>query len=481
MSCSSNPLKKLDVSKNTSLGLLFCENNQLTSLDLSKNASLQQLRCGGNFLTDLDLRKNPAMTKLWCSGNLLTVLDLSKHPNLQTLECGDNRLTSLNLVANTWLTKLTASGNSRFILPDRNGQFDLPGLPGFDVTKASNWSGGTVSGTLLTPQSETITYTYRLNDKYSETFTLTCKADGGLYRLAGSNRWETALTIADAMKADLGLEKFDSIIVACGTNFADALAGSYLATVKSAPILLSWGQGGVFAYLDEDNLSYIRSNLKEGGTVYLLGSEDVVPALYEEELREFQVKRLGGDTRFDTNLRILEEAGIGEGEEILVCTATNFADSLSASATGKPILLVFNELGSLYGDQPDFLASLKNCTFTIIGGESAVSTGLEQAIGAYGTTLCLAGSSRFETSVLVAGKFFPQAEGVVLAYAWNYPDGLCGGPLGYASRMPLILTMNGYASQAGAYVTGSEISKGFVLGSEELISDETVKTIFAIE
>ena len=40
------------------------------------------------------------------------------------------------------------------------------------------------------------------------------------------------------LKEVLGVEKFETIIIASGANFADALAGSYLATVKSAPILL---------------------------------------------------------------------------------------------------------------------------------------------------------------------------------------------------------------------------------------------------
>ena len=65
-------------------------------------------------------------------------------------------------------------------------------------------------------------------------------------RLAGANRWETSLKVADEMKANLGLEKFDAIIIASGNDFADALAGSYLSTVKNAPILLGWGKGGKY-------------------------------------------------------------------------------------------------------------------------------------------------------------------------------------------------------------------------------------------
>ncbi len=300
-------------------------------------------------------------------------------------------------------------------------------------------------------------------------------------RLAGSNRWNTALKVADEMKANLGAEKFGAIIIASGNGFADALAGSYLSTVKNAPILLSWGNGGKFEYLDTDNIDYIKANLAEGGTVYLLGGTSAVPELYEDELSAYEVVRLGGKDRFETNLMILEEAGVAEGSEVLVCTSTNFADSLSASATGLPILLVFNGKGILYGEQPEYLAGLENCTFTVIGGESAVSTDLAAAIGEYGDVERLAGANRFDTSVLVAEKYFEAPEMAVLAYAWNYPDGLCGGALAYSMGAPLILTMTGYESEAVEYAESVGLTTGIVLGGDSLISDAAVRAIFAMD
>ena len=301
-----------------------------------------------------------------------------------------------------------------------------------------------------------------------------------LYRIAGSNRWETALKVAGEMKQNLAVEKFDAIIIASGNDFADALAGSYLSTVKNAPILLAWGKGGKYEYLDTDNIAYIQANLAEGGTVYILGGTNAVPELYETSLAGFTVKRLGGANRFETNLLILAEAGVAEGSEVLVCTSTNFADSLSASATGKPILLVFNESGKLYGAQPEFLAGLTGCKFTVIGGENAVGAALAEAIGAYGPVTRLAGANRFETSVLVARKYFEAPEYAVLAYAWNYPDGLCGGALAYTLKAPLILTMTKYEAQAAEYVQTQQIEKGIVLGGETLISDDAIRTIFAM-
>ena len=45
-------------------------------------------------------------------------------------------------------------------------------------------------------------------------------------RISGENRFETAFRTADEMKRVLGVNQFQAIVVASGTNFADALSGS---------------------------------------------------------------------------------------------------------------------------------------------------------------------------------------------------------------------------------------------------------------
>ena len=53
--------------------------------------------------------------------------------------------------------------------------------------------------------------------------------DADVVRVAGSSRYSTAIAAANATKANMGVDKFDNISIASGENFADALAGSYLA------------------------------------------------------------------------------------------------------------------------------------------------------------------------------------------------------------------------------------------------------------
>ena len=292
-------------------------------------------------------------------------------------------------------------------------------------------------------------------------------------RSYGANRWATSLKVADAMKANLGLDQFSSIIVASGNDFADALAGSYLSTVKKAPILLV-GKNTADAVYD-----YIEKNLSADGIVYILGGSAAVDADFEKGLPETvkNYKRLKGANRYVTNLEILKEAGV-EDEDILVCTGLNFADSLSASALGKPILLVRDTLTDA---QKDFLESLnKENKLFIIGGSGAVSANLAAQVASYGTTERIGGKTRFETSVLLADRFLEEPTTAVLAYAYNFPDGLCGGPLDYALKAPLILTQTGDEAAAAAYAKEYGISSGYVLGGSKLISDASAKKVFGL-
>ena len=294
----------------------------------------------------------------------------------------------------------------------------------------------------------------------------------GVTRYFGATRYQTAIKAADAYKAQLGIDKFDSVIIACGTNYADALAGSYLSSVKKAPILL------VRNTADEIKLvqDYIKANLKSGGMIYMLGGEAVVPEAAITGLSGFKSKRLWGTDRYATNVEILKEAGVS-GDEILVASGTGFADSLSASATGKPILLVKN---AIQPSQKAFIESLMGKKFYMIGGTGAVSKDIETYFKGLGTVTRIDGATRYDTSANVAKTFFSEPKGAVIAYGANFPDGLCGGSLANAMGGPLLLSANNKSAQAAAYAKANGIKGGAVLGGPTLISDDDAKTIFSM-
>lgn len=293
-------------------------------------------------------------------------------------------------------------------------------------------------------------------------------------RCAGNNRYETAILSAELLKTGNAVSTFDNIIVASGENYPDALAGSYLARVKNAPILL------VDSLRENELAVYIYDNLSKNGTVYILGGTGAVSKRFEELLQESAtVKRLEGYNRYETNIAILNEADYGD-KELIVCTGEAFADSLSAAAIGKPVLLVEDMLSK---SQKSYIEKMLPEKIFIVGGTGAVSKSLENECSQYAQTTRISGYSRYTTSTAVGYAFFGESnENAVLAYAHNYPDGLSGSSLALSINAPVVLTDNSsnYALAAN-YVKNTGVKKAVVMGGTSLISDTVINGLLQYE
>ena len=108
LECGFNSnLKKLDLSKNTKLQTLYCSNCSFETLNLEKQTNLESLFCYNNYLTELDLSTNTNLMYLHCQGNKLTELKVDANTLLKDLICKDNKITELDLTKNTALIRVT--------------------------------------------------------------------------------------------------------------------------------------------------------------------------------------------------------------------------------------------------------------------------------------------------------------------------------------------------------------------------------------
>lgn len=169
--CSNNELMALDVSRCYQLKQLNCSVNQLVELDVKNQTNLTLLDCHHNELTELNVSQNQNLASLTCDGNQLTTLDLSKNTSLSHLSCAENRLACVDFSHMVGST-INADGNRHPIAVLTNGTFDLNTLPGFDVGKASNWHGGSVSGTTLSVKAgaNEVSYQYDCGKEVKPTF-----------------------------------------------------------------------------------------------------------------------------------------------------------------------------------------------------------------------------------------------------------------------------------------------------------------------
>ena len=184
---SNTKISALDLSKHTKLTTVGCANTAITDLDVSSSPELRSLDICGTRIQSLDLSNNAKLQYLWCSGSTLSALDLSRNAVLEHIDFRNSHFTSLDFsgtaVTTTmqWACGTTTDvnileSNAYPITLSAERTFDLSTLPGaFDVSKASEWKGGSVSGSVLTvnEESESVSYTYDVGNDLSAEFTLT--------------------------------------------------------------------------------------------------------------------------------------------------------------------------------------------------------------------------------------------------------------------------------------------------------------------
>lgn len=314
-----------------------------------------------------------------------------------------------------------------------------------------------------------------------ETKSMTLFADwkSAFLRIAGNTRCDTSMAIADTILKEKRSDFFDAVIIASADNYPDALSGSSLAAVTGAPVLLTNN-----AYNSTVSY-YVHRHLKSGGTVYILGGSGAVSESIETNfLGFFDVQRLAGANRIETNLKILnkvkelseskssdEDSEETPCQDVILCTAYGYADSLSASATGKAIMLVGP---SLTAEQKAYLKGLSEANIYAIGGPAVVGKEvLAEVNDCTGTSARrIYGKSRYETSALIAKEFFQDSDNLVVAYGNNYPDGLSGSSLALTRSCPLLLAADNCTEPGRMYVNKAGVTSMEVLGGRALISDK---------
>jgi YVTN family beta-propeller protein len=251
-------------------------------------------------------------------------------------------------------------------------------------------------------------------------------------RVAGSDRFGTSVAISK--KSFPGTVQ--TVYVATGTNFPDALSAAAAAAKEEGPLLLTAPDA-----LPEDVKAEIQR--LQPSRIVVAGGVDAVSATVLNQLKPLaaSVERISGDDRFATARALIDDAFGDSLRSVYVATGDNFPDALSASAAagakGIPVLLVEGTASTLDAATVKFLTDRGADAFTVVGGENAVSGGIESRLASIGTVDRLAGEDRFETSQLINKDAFPVARSGYLATGLQFPDALSGAVLAAVNGGPL--------------------------------------------
>ncbi len=246
-------------------------------------------------------------------------------------------------------------------------------------------------------------------------------------RNAGSNRYATAVNISNE-----GWENANTVLLARGDDYADALAGVTLAYELDAPILLT--------RVDRlDNATKAEIERLDANHVIILGGTSAVSTAVQNTLiteMGLTIERLDGANRFETATmvaaRLLEAKGEVEVSTAFIAYSHNFPDALAAASyaavRGYPILLT--RTNSLSDTTNDALIAMGVQNVIVVGANSVIDDTVYGLLPDDGTSQRIGGANRYETSVLLAEQFLPiDEQEIFIATGLGFADAITGAVL----------------------------------------------------
>ena len=259
----------------------------------------------------------------------------------------------------------------------------------------------------------------------------------GASRLSGDTRYSTAIAVSE----DAFPNGADTVVLATGEDWPDALCASALSGAVVGPVLLT----GPDALPDA-----VAAEIERLGAryVYIVGGTGAVSGAVEDQLYDLvdgYVFRLAGADRYATSravaARVIDILGETYSGTALVATGGNYPDALAgaplAAGLDWPVLLARPDSVYLPTDTTDVM---------ILGGTGAVTPAVQTYIeGKLGVDAVerVGGMNRYETAAMIAQAGVDAGllwNGVGIASGEAFPDALAGGSAAGLQRTVIVLT-----------------------------------------
>ena len=278
--------------------------------------------------------------------------------------------------------------------------------------------------------------------------------DSGLPRATvqrrwGNHRYDTAVALSQGAFAG----PVDTVFVASGEDFPDALIAAPAAVAAGAPLLLVHSNG-VHAS--------VAAEIQRLGpsTIVIVGDETAVPVQVQDQIETLapSVRRIGGSDRYSIGANLSVDQWPGGADTVYVARADIYPDALAAGpmtrlANGPLLLVDVDHVPLVVRHELDRLNPTK---IVILGGPSAVSPTVAAVLDL--------GTSGFETTEVGPGDTGPAVEYLqrVLTHAKLYRGPIDGYYPNDQLDWPGTMTAAVYAfhklhqSPAGAAWTSSD-------------------------
>lgn len=296
-------------------------------------------------------------------------------------------------------------------------------------------------------------------------------------RLSGSDRYTTAVKIS--MK---GWLNSDTVVLATGENFPDALCAAPLAKIFNAPILLTQ-----MNTLNKDTENEIaRLGVKK---VFIIGGQGVISDSVMNDIKSKNIEcvRLSGNNRFDTAIEVAKcISDYSTVTNLAVTTGDDFADALSispiAAQKGMPIILVPKD--NLPESVKSYISSKEITKTYIMGGNDIISDTVAKEFPAFER---IEGNDKYLRNIAVLHKFSGdiKLDKIYMATGDNYPDALAGSELASVTSSPIILINNASQQDTQSLIKTNlsellpNIKEVMILGGEAAVPSSILQTLLS--
>ncbi|PRB72683.1 cell wall-binding repeat-containing protein [Arthrobacter sp. MYb213] len=287
-------------------------------------------------------------------------------------------------------------------------------------------------------------------------------------RLYGNRWFDTPVAISKRTFPSTA----STVVITSGERFPDALAGSPLAALKNAPLLLT----------QKNELpASVATELKrlKPKNIIILGGPIAISESTVKTIKTYgPVTRVWGNDLYDTSALISKKWQTSN--QVFLATGERFEDamSLAAVASGREAPMLLTKKASVPAATIRELKRLKPTRVYMAGGPLTISANTERQVRAAvpnAKIIRFEGATRYDTSALIAKTFWTKgSQRQFVATADDFRDGLTGAVIASYNDAPLLLTKKDCmpSSVAGA-MRSMKGWTNILLGGPKVL-DETV-------
>ncbi|WP_010149081.1 cell wall-binding repeat-containing protein [Serinicoccus profundi] len=259
-------------------------------------------------------------------------------------------------------------------------------------------------------------------------------------RVFGKDRYATASEISELYPA------IDTVYIASGTGFADAMSGSPAATQGLIPRMATTPDGDPAPVLltkndHLPNATIAALDTLDPSNIVILGGDGAVSEDVEGDLAAWgDVTRVEGTDRYETSANLAMMFGedvdtvyLASGDDVAYADA--LAGAARAGSETAPVLLTRPDM--VPAATAEALATLNPDTIVVLGGEGAVSDVVYTQVQADER---ISGANRYETAVAISQEHDADIPVVYIASGRDFPDALAGSALAGHEDVPVLLT-----------------------------------------